>query len=215
MQCAAVVQGLRGRGSRRRKMCYPSAALLLCRVLCAPAAGAGQRSGSSCAGCRGTDPPGAGINLLPRHSLHTHGAGTRAAAAGTLRVRGGRNEAPVADSGGAAEGTAELRSPVKTKKKRMTPVERAKPVADVRDSGRLRATCLNSATAALALCASLTGSVLAALMRLSKPVVMVYGLVSGLVYRTLRALAHGVGDVVSLYIDGMVAFQDAGACGSG
>ena len=200
-------------------MCYPSAALLLCRVLCAPAAGAAQRSGSPlcalCAGCRGTDPPGAVINLLLRHSLRTHGAGTRAAAAGTLRVRGGRSEAPVADSGGAAEGTAELRSPVKTKKKRMTPVERAKPVADVRDSGRLRVTCLNSATAALALCASLTGSVLAVLMRLSKHVVMAYGLVSGLVYTTLRALAHGVGDVVSLYIDGMVAFQDAGASGSG
>lgn len=192
-----------------------SVALLLCRLLCAPAAGVGLHSGLSCAGCRGTDPPGAGISLFQGHSLRTHDASTLAAAAGTLRVRGGRNEAPVADSAGATEGTAELRSPVKTKKKRMTPVERAKPVADVRDSGRLRATCLSSATAALALCASLTGSVLAVLMRLSKPVGMVYGLVSGLVYRTLRAFIHWVGDVVSLYVDGMVAFQDAGACDSG
>lgn len=217
MRCAADTGA--GRGSRRRQWRCSSMALLLCRVFCAPEARAAQRSGSSCASCLSNDPPGAtGIDLSPRNILRTHVAGTRAAAAGTLLVRGGTSEVPVSDGGGAAEGAAGLRSLTRTKKQRMNPVEKARHVADVRDirdSGRLRATCLNAASATLALCVSVMSSVLATLMRLGKPVLMVYGLVSGLVYRTLRALTHGVGDVVSLYVDGMVAFQDAGACGLG
>jgi len=212
--------GQRGRASRRRPRRCPYLALLMYRVLCAPVAGAGPHRGP-CAGCIGTNLSGsARMHLLPGHSLRAHAVcaeGSRAAtAARGLRLRGG-SEAP-GESGGGAKGAAPCtitttsRSPVRKKKKRKAPVEPAKIVADARG---LRAACLHTATAVLGLCASIQALVLAVLMLLRKPVVMVTDLVSGLAYRALCAITRGLGDLVSLYVDGMVAFQDAGACGSG